>query len=131
MRTICSYKTTTTHNRCCPDPARCSPVPCIERQSAGHLAAEGLLGQRLGRYERVPGHRPSLIAKRNASLVNGCHAAGVGFNVEVEHSQVLAASRTGCGLARYCSTQSGSTLMPDLPTVAEMGLPGYEGILWI
>ena len=24
-----------------------------------------------------------------------------------------------------------STLMPDLPTVAEMGLPGYEGILWI
>jgi tripartite-type tricarboxylate transporter receptor subunit TctC len=24
-----------------------------------------------------------------------------------------------------------STLLPDLPTVAEMGLPGYEGILWI
>jgi tripartite-type tricarboxylate transporter receptor subunit TctC len=24
-----------------------------------------------------------------------------------------------------------STLMPDLPTVAEMGLPGFEGILWI
>jgi tripartite-type tricarboxylate transporter receptor subunit TctC len=24
-----------------------------------------------------------------------------------------------------------STLMPNLPTVAEMGLPGYEGILWI
>jgi len=24
-----------------------------------------------------------------------------------------------------------STLMPDVPTVAEMGLPGYEGILWI
>ena len=21
--------------------------------------------------------------------------------------------------------------MPDVPTVAEMGLPGYEGILWI
>jgi tripartite-type tricarboxylate transporter receptor subunit TctC len=24
-----------------------------------------------------------------------------------------------------------STLMPDVPTIAEMGLPGYEGILWI
>jgi tripartite-type tricarboxylate transporter receptor subunit TctC len=24
-----------------------------------------------------------------------------------------------------------SALMPDVPTVAEMGLPGYEGILWI
>ena len=24
-----------------------------------------------------------------------------------------------------------STLMPNVPTVAEMGLPGYEGILWI
>jgi tripartite-type tricarboxylate transporter receptor subunit TctC len=24
-----------------------------------------------------------------------------------------------------------STLMPSVPTVAEMGLPGYEGILWI
>jgi tripartite-type tricarboxylate transporter receptor subunit TctC len=24
-----------------------------------------------------------------------------------------------------------SSLMPDVPTVAEMGLPGYEGILWI
>jgi tripartite-type tricarboxylate transporter receptor subunit TctC len=24
-----------------------------------------------------------------------------------------------------------SPLMPDVPTVAEMGLPGYEGILWI
>jgi tripartite-type tricarboxylate transporter receptor subunit TctC len=24
-----------------------------------------------------------------------------------------------------------STLMPHVPTVAEMGLPGYEGILWI
>ena len=24
-----------------------------------------------------------------------------------------------------------STLMPDVPTVAEMDLPGYEGILWI
>jgi tripartite-type tricarboxylate transporter receptor subunit TctC len=23
-----------------------------------------------------------------------------------------------------------STLMPDMPTIAEMGLPGYEGILW-
>jgi len=23
------------------------------------------------------------------------------------------------------------TLMPSVPTVAEMGLPGYEGILWI
>ncbi len=26
---------------------------------------------------------------------------------------------------------SRSPLMPDVPTVAEMGLPGYEGILWI
>jgi tripartite-type tricarboxylate transporter receptor subunit TctC len=24
-----------------------------------------------------------------------------------------------------------SALMPDVPTIAEMGLPGYEGILWI
>jgi tripartite-type tricarboxylate transporter receptor subunit TctC len=24
-----------------------------------------------------------------------------------------------------------SALMPDLPTVAELGLPGYEGVLWI
>lgn len=24
-----------------------------------------------------------------------------------------------------------SKLMPDMPTIAEMGLPGYEGILWI
>jgi tripartite-type tricarboxylate transporter receptor subunit TctC len=24
-----------------------------------------------------------------------------------------------------------SVLMPDLPTVAELGLPGYEGVLWI
>src|SRR6478736_3919728 len=24
-----------------------------------------------------------------------------------------------------------SKLMPDIPTIAEMGLPGYEGILWI
>jgi tripartite-type tricarboxylate transporter receptor subunit TctC len=24
-----------------------------------------------------------------------------------------------------------SKLMPDVPTIAEMGLPGYEGILWI
>ena len=24
-----------------------------------------------------------------------------------------------------------SKLMPDTPTIAEMGLPGYEGILWI
>jgi len=24
-----------------------------------------------------------------------------------------------------------SPLMPDMPTIAEMGLPGYEGILWI
>src|SRR5262249_27267676 len=24
-----------------------------------------------------------------------------------------------------------SPLMPDVPTIAEMGLPGYEGILWM
>ena len=24
-----------------------------------------------------------------------------------------------------------SALMPDVPTVAEMGVPGYEGMLWI
>jgi tripartite-type tricarboxylate transporter receptor subunit TctC len=24
-----------------------------------------------------------------------------------------------------------STLMPDLPTIAELGFPGYEGVLWI
>jgi tripartite-type tricarboxylate transporter receptor subunit TctC len=24
-----------------------------------------------------------------------------------------------------------SMVMPDVPTIAEMGLPGYEGILWI
>jgi len=29
------------------------------------------------------------------------------------------------------ASRSRSALMPDLPTVAEMGLPGYEGILWI
>jgi len=29
------------------------------------------------------------------------------------------------------ASRTRSALMPDLPTVAEMGLPGYEGILWI
>jgi len=29
------------------------------------------------------------------------------------------------------ASRARSTLMPNLPTVAEMGLPGYEGILWI
>jgi tripartite-type tricarboxylate transporter receptor subunit TctC len=29
------------------------------------------------------------------------------------------------------ASRARSKLMPDVPTVAEMGLPGYEGILWI
>ena len=29
------------------------------------------------------------------------------------------------------AAEARSPLMPDVPTVAEMGLPGYEGILWI
>jgi tripartite-type tricarboxylate transporter receptor subunit TctC len=29
------------------------------------------------------------------------------------------------------ASEKRSSLMPDLPTVAEMGLPGYEGILWL
>jgi tripartite-type tricarboxylate transporter receptor subunit TctC len=29
------------------------------------------------------------------------------------------------------ASRSRSPLMPNVPTVAEMGLPGYEGILWI
>ncbi|HEY2134326.1 MAG TPA: tripartite tricarboxylate transporter substrate binding protein [Xanthobacteraceae bacterium] len=29
------------------------------------------------------------------------------------------------------ASRARSELLPDLPTVAEMGLPGYEGILWI
>jgi tripartite-type tricarboxylate transporter receptor subunit TctC len=29
------------------------------------------------------------------------------------------------------ASRARSTLMPDVPTVAESGLPGYEGILWI
>jgi tripartite-type tricarboxylate transporter receptor subunit TctC len=29
------------------------------------------------------------------------------------------------------ASRARSTLMPGVPTVAEMGLPGYEGILWI
>jgi tripartite-type tricarboxylate transporter receptor subunit TctC len=29
------------------------------------------------------------------------------------------------------ASRARSALMPDVPTIAEMGLPGYEGILWI
>ena len=29
------------------------------------------------------------------------------------------------------ASRARSKLMPDVPTIAEMGLPGYEGILWI
>jgi tripartite-type tricarboxylate transporter receptor subunit TctC len=29
------------------------------------------------------------------------------------------------------ASRTRSSLMPDVPTVAEMGLPGYEGVLWI
>ncbi len=29
------------------------------------------------------------------------------------------------------ASRARSSLMPDVPTVAELGLPGYEGILWI
>jgi tripartite-type tricarboxylate transporter receptor subunit TctC len=29
------------------------------------------------------------------------------------------------------ASRTRSKLMPDTPTIAEMGLPGYEGILWI
>jgi tripartite-type tricarboxylate transporter receptor subunit TctC len=29
------------------------------------------------------------------------------------------------------ASRTRSPLMPDVPTVAEMGLPGYEGILWM
>ena len=41
--------------------------------------------------------------------------------------QVLAGKLRMLGIA----SRHRSTLMPDTPTIAEMGLPGYEGILWI
>jgi tripartite-type tricarboxylate transporter receptor subunit TctC len=39
----------------------------------------------------------------------------------------------GDGKLRALAIASGtrSSLMPDVPTIAEQGLPGYEGILWI
>ena len=41
--------------------------------------------------------------------------------------QVAAGKLTMLGIA----SRHRSKLMPDTPTIAEMGLPGYEGILWI
>ena len=41
--------------------------------------------------------------------------------------QVVAGKLRMLGIA----SRQRSTLMPDMPTIAEMGLPGYEGILWI
>jgi tripartite-type tricarboxylate transporter receptor subunit TctC len=43
------------------------------------------------------------------------------------HGQVDAGGLRMLGIA----SSHRSPLMPDLPTIAEMGLPGYEGILWI
>jgi len=39
--------------------------------------------------------------------------------------------RLGRLRALAIASRTRSTLMPDVPTVAEQGLPGYEGILWI
>ena len=41
--------------------------------------------------------------------------------------QVVAGKLRMLGIA----SRQRSKLMPDTPTIAEMGLPGYEGILWI
>jgi tripartite-type tricarboxylate transporter receptor subunit TctC len=43
------------------------------------------------------------------------------------HPQVAAGKLRMLGIA----SQKRSKLMPETPTIAEMGLPGYEGILWI
>jgi tripartite-type tricarboxylate transporter receptor subunit TctC len=40
--------------------------------------------------------------------------------------QVMAGKLRMLGIA----SRHRSKLMPDVPTIAEMGLPGYEGILW-
>jgi len=41
--------------------------------------------------------------------------------------QVVAGKLRMLGIA----SRERSKLMPEVPTIAEMGLPGYEGILWI
>jgi tripartite-type tricarboxylate transporter receptor subunit TctC len=43
------------------------------------------------------------------------------------HGQVDAGGLRMLGIA----SSRRSALMPDIPTIAELGLPGYEGILWI
>jgi tripartite-type tricarboxylate transporter receptor subunit TctC len=43
------------------------------------------------------------------------------------HPHVVAGKLRMLGIA----SRARSKLMPDTPTIAEMGLPGYEGILWI
>jgi len=43
------------------------------------------------------------------------------------HPHVVAGRLRMLGIA----SAKRSPLMPDMPTIAEMGLPGYEGILWI
>ena len=43
------------------------------------------------------------------------------------HPHVAAGKLRMLGIA----SRARSRLMPDTPTIAEMGLPGYEGILWI
>jgi tripartite-type tricarboxylate transporter receptor subunit TctC len=43
------------------------------------------------------------------------------------HGQVEAGGLRMLGIA----SAHRSKLMPDMPTIAELGLPGYEGILWI
>jgi tripartite-type tricarboxylate transporter receptor subunit TctC len=43
------------------------------------------------------------------------------------HGQVEAGGLRMLGIA----SSHRSSLMPDTPTIAEQGLPGYEGILWI
>jgi tripartite-type tricarboxylate transporter receptor subunit TctC len=43
------------------------------------------------------------------------------------HAQVDAGGLRMLGIA----SSHRSKLMPDIPTIAELGLPGYEGILWI
>jgi tripartite-type tricarboxylate transporter receptor subunit TctC len=43
------------------------------------------------------------------------------------HAQVDAGGLRMLGIA----SSHRSPLMPDMPTIAELGLPGYEGILWI
>ena len=45
----------------------------------------------------------------------------------LSHQHVAQGRLRALGLA----SRQRSPLMPEVPTIAELGLPGYEGILWI